>query len=167
MSTSPEHTGGTVHLNGTIATLFMIAHVSRPRYALFWLGMRPTTWNAGYEEMQSTQQLSSLSNRRLFLKLCTIFKVIHGMCYFPPHVIFLPGVPGLTSVDLSCSLNLSLELLHIFTHLFLTLSANGIVYRNMWISRRTGSVSRTGSTIYNEITRDYVNIVHGEAVWTL
>ena len=30
----------------------------------------------------------SLSNRRLFLKLCTIFKVLHGMCYFPPHVIF-------------------------------------------------------------------------------
>ena len=28
------------------------------------------------------------------------------------------------------------------------------------------SESRTGSTIYNEITRDYVNIVHEEAVWT-
>ena len=31
-----------------------------------------------------TLQLPSLSNRRLFLKLCTIFKVVHGMCYFPP-----------------------------------------------------------------------------------
>ena len=46
------------------------------------------TWNAGYEELQNTLQLPSLSNRRSFLKLCTIFKVIHGMCYFPPHVIF-------------------------------------------------------------------------------
>ena len=46
------------------------------------------TWNAGYEELQNTLQLPSLSNRRLFLKLCTIIKVIHGMCYFPPHVIF-------------------------------------------------------------------------------
>ena len=44
------------------------------------------TWNAGYEELQNTLQLPSLSNRRLFLKLCTIFKVIHGMCNFPPHM---------------------------------------------------------------------------------
>ena len=35
-----------------------------------------------------------------------------------------------------------------------------------YLISRTGSVSRTGSTIFNEITRDYVNIVHGEAVWT-
>ena len=34
------------------------------------------TWNAGYEELQNTLQLPSLSNRRLFHKLCTIFKVI-------------------------------------------------------------------------------------------
>ena len=50
------------------------------------------TWNAGYEELRyctlHNMYNFSLSNRRLFLKLCTIFKVIHGMCYFPPHVIF-------------------------------------------------------------------------------
>ena len=34
------------------------------------------TWHAGYEELQHTLQLPSLSNRRLFHKLCTIFKVI-------------------------------------------------------------------------------------------
>ena len=30
------------------------------------------TWNAGYEKLQNTLQLPSLSNHRLFLKLCTI-----------------------------------------------------------------------------------------------
>jgi len=40
----------------------------------------------GYEELLSTLQLSSLTNRRLFLKLCTIFKVLHGLCYFPQNV---------------------------------------------------------------------------------
>ena len=54
-----------------------------------------------------------------------------GIFFFSSTCKFLPGVPGQTSVDLSCSLNLLLELIHIFTHLFLTLSANGIVYRNM------------------------------------
>ena len=35
----------------------------------------------GYEELLSTLQLSSLSNRRLFLKLCTIFKVLHSVTF--------------------------------------------------------------------------------------
>ena len=43
-------------------------------------------WKTGYEELLSTLQLSSLSNRRLFLKLCTIFRVLHGLCYFPQNV---------------------------------------------------------------------------------
>ena len=56
------------------------------------------------------------------------FKVIHGMCYFPPHVIFTRS----TRTNFSRSFMLTQpELIHIFTHLFLTLSTNGIVYRNM------------------------------------
>ena len=34
-----------------------------------------------------TLQLPYLSERRLFLKLCTVFKTFHGLCYFPPHAI--------------------------------------------------------------------------------
>ena len=41
-------------------------------------------WDAGYEELLETLNLPSLSNRRLFLKLCTVFKIIHNLCYFPP-----------------------------------------------------------------------------------
>ena len=44
------------------------------------------TWKTGYEKLLSTLQLSSLSNWRLFLKLCTIFKVLHRLCYFPQNV---------------------------------------------------------------------------------
>ena len=42
---------------------------------------------AGYEDLLDTLQLLSLSNRRLFLKLCTLFKIVHGLCYFPLHAI--------------------------------------------------------------------------------
>ena len=45
------------------------------------------TWSASYHELLHALQLPTLSNRRLFLKLCTIFKIIHGACYFPPNVI--------------------------------------------------------------------------------
>ena len=53
-------------------------------------------WDTGYEELLETLNLPSLSNHRLFLKLCTVFKIIHNLCYFPPDVL-------LASETRSCS----------------------------------------------------------------
>ena len=39
-----------------------------------------------YEELLSTLYSPSLSNHRLFLKLCMVFKIIHNLCLFPSGV---------------------------------------------------------------------------------
>ena len=53
----------------------------------FAFRMSTKAWNADYEVLLHTLQLPSLSERRLFLKLCTVFKILHELCYFPPHII--------------------------------------------------------------------------------
>ena len=46
------------------------------------------TWDVSYEELLSTLNFLSLSNHNLFLKLCTVFKIIHNLCYFPSGDFF-------------------------------------------------------------------------------
>ena len=48
-------------------------------------------WDLGYQELLELSQLPSLQNRRLYLKLCTLYKIIHGYFYFPSNV-FVPQV---------------------------------------------------------------------------
>ena len=44
-------------------------------------------WVCGYSEVLDAFNLPSLENRRLYLKLCHLFKIVHGLCYFPPDVV--------------------------------------------------------------------------------
>jgi len=44
-------------------------------------------WDAGYNELLDLFRLPSLQNQRLYMKLCYLFKIIHGLCYFPPDVV--------------------------------------------------------------------------------
>ena len=44
-------------------------------------------WDRSYDELLETLNLPTLSDRRLFLKLCTVFKVVHNLCYFPPDIL--------------------------------------------------------------------------------
>ena len=44
-------------------------------------------WDCGYSELLDAFNLPSLENRRLYLKLCHLFKIVHGLCYFPPDVV--------------------------------------------------------------------------------
>ena len=46
-------------------------------------------WDLGYSELLDTCNLPTLENQRLYMKLCHLFKIAHGLCYFPPG-IFLP-----------------------------------------------------------------------------
>ena len=48
-------------------------------------------WDLGYQDLLELSQLPTLQNRRLYLKLCTLYKIIHGYFYFPPNV-FIPQV---------------------------------------------------------------------------
>ena len=44
-------------------------------------------WDAGYNELLDMFRLPSLQNRRLYIKFCYLFKIVHGLCYFPPDVV--------------------------------------------------------------------------------
>ena len=48
-------------------------------------------WDLGYQDLLDLSQFPTLKNRRLYLKLCTLYKIMHGYFYFPLNV-FLPQV---------------------------------------------------------------------------
>ena len=49
-------------------------------------------WSAGYDDLLSLLELSSLDRRRLEQKLCYLFKFVHDLCFFPPGLVTLRGV---------------------------------------------------------------------------
>ena len=53
-------------------------------------------WDAAYEELLELVNIPSLQERRIHLKLGLLYKIIHGLCYFPDEVFtFRPSlVPG-------------------------------------------------------------------------
>ena len=53
--------------------------------------MIPKNWDKGYDELLYMTNLSSLADRRLYLKLCSLYKIIHNMTCFP-HDIVVPKV---------------------------------------------------------------------------
>ena len=55
----------------------------------FALKMCLKRWDLGYQDLLDLSQLPTLENRRLYLKLCTLYKIIHGYFYFPSNVFVL------------------------------------------------------------------------------
>ena len=53
----------------------------------FGLRVCSKQWDTGYSELLNMCNLSTLENRRLYLKLCHLFKIVNGLCYFPSGVI--------------------------------------------------------------------------------
>ena len=53
----------------------------------FGLRVSSKQWDTGYSELLNMCNLSTLENRRLYLKLCHLFKIVNGLCYFPSGVI--------------------------------------------------------------------------------
>ena len=43
-------------------------------------------WDLGYQELLDLAQLPTLENRRIYLKLCTLFKITHGLFPFTSDV---------------------------------------------------------------------------------
>ena len=57
----------------------------------FALKMCLKQWDLGYQDLLDLSQFPTLENRRLYLKLCTLYKIIHGYFYSPTNV-FVPQV---------------------------------------------------------------------------
>ena len=53
----------------------------------FGLKMCMKSWDAGYQELLDLAKLPTLENRRLYLKLSTLYKILHGFFYFPSGVV--------------------------------------------------------------------------------
>jgi hypothetical protein len=61
----------------------------------FALRMCSKNWNAGYEELLELFSLPDLHQRRLYLDLCSMFRIVHGMFYFPSAVFVSRILTGL------------------------------------------------------------------------
>ena len=44
-------------------------------------------WDNGYNELLYMTNLPSLADRRLYLKLCSLYKIVHNMTCFPPDTV--------------------------------------------------------------------------------
>ena len=53
----------------------------------FAMKMCSKQWDLGYQDLIELSQLPTVQNRRLYLRLCTLYKIIHGYFYFPPSVL--------------------------------------------------------------------------------
>ena len=46
-------------------------------------------WNAGYQEVLNMVNVPSNQSRRLQSSTCTLYKIVHRLCYFPPNIVSL------------------------------------------------------------------------------
>ena len=53
----------------------------------FALRMATKQWDSGYQELLDIMNVPSLADRRLQLKLALLYKIVHGMCYFPSDIL--------------------------------------------------------------------------------
>ena len=55
----------------------------------FAFRMATKQWDSGYQDLLDIMNVPSLADRRLQLRLSLLYKIVHGMCYFPSD-IFCP-----------------------------------------------------------------------------
>ena len=53
----------------------------------FALRMITRKWDACYQELLDTLGMPSLGTRRLQSTLCTLYKIVHGLCFIPPDIV--------------------------------------------------------------------------------
>ena len=49
--------------------------------------MTTKNWDKGYDELLYMTNLLSLADRRLYLKLCSLYKMVHNLTYLPPNIV--------------------------------------------------------------------------------
>ena len=55
----------------------------------FALKLISQQWDLGYEELLSVTDVPKLGERRFHLKLAQVFKIVHGLCYFPEDIFVI------------------------------------------------------------------------------
>ena len=53
----------------------------------FALRMATRSWDSGYQDLLSLTDIIALEPRRAQASLCMLFKIVHGLCFFPPNII--------------------------------------------------------------------------------
>ena len=53
----------------------------------FALWMATKQWDSGYQDLLDIMNVPSLADRRLQLKLALLYKIVHGMSYFPSDIL--------------------------------------------------------------------------------
>ena len=53
----------------------------------FTCKMMTKTWDRGYDELLNMTNLPSLTDRTLQLKLCSLYKIVYDLSYFPPYIV--------------------------------------------------------------------------------
>ena len=93
----------------------------------FALRVSSKQWDLGYSELLDACNLPTLENRRLYMKLCHLFKIVHGLCYFPPGIVLPKTNPShyLRPYTLQQPL---LAQMHFTHHSYRTLLDIGITY---------------------------------------
>jgi len=67
------------HLQKDIATL------EKTQY--FAARICTKNWNTGYYDLLDIFELPPFAQRRLHTRLCFVYKIVHGLLYFPPNVV--------------------------------------------------------------------------------
>ena len=68
------------------------------RVQTFALRMCAKQWDLGYAELLNLFNVPSLMHRRNYLNLCTKYKIVHNLVYFP-HGVFVPRITTLRSAS--------------------------------------------------------------------
>ena len=53
----------------------------------FAFRMATKQWDSGYQDLLDIMNVPCLADRRLQLKLPLLYKIVHGMCYFPSDIL--------------------------------------------------------------------------------
>ena len=73
------------------------------RVQKFALRICSKEWEKEYTELLDYFKLPTLQNRRLYLKICHLYKIIHELCYFSPDI----NIPNTTLTHSTRSLILN------------------------------------------------------------
>ena len=64
-------------------------HDSLERVQKFACKMATHNWSSNYQDLLSLVDLPTLESRRVQLKLCHLFKIVHDLCFFPNGIVTL------------------------------------------------------------------------------
>ena len=73
-----------LHKYGTLTCKRTLTRLSVQKFALKICSKQ---WDQGYDGLLELFSLPSMENRRLYLKLCHLFKIVHGLCFFPTGIV--------------------------------------------------------------------------------